>query len=58
MTITATGNGQYLNVNDAFLELVGYSREELLDGIDRPDIWQDVDQRQKVEDGVNHDRYH
>lgn len=53
MTITAISNGPYLDVNTAFAELVGYSREELLDGTDRPDIWQDVDQRQKPEDGVN-----
>jgi two-component system, sporulation sensor kinase E len=54
MTITSTGNGPYLDVNEAFSELVGYSREELLDGIERTEIWQDVEQRQKAEDGLNH----
>lgn len=52
MTITASGNGRYVDVNAAFVDLVGYSREELLDERAGPDIWQDDKQRDKAADGM------
>lgn len=52
MTIMASSNGQYIDVNAAFSDLVGYSREELLDGVVKPEVWQDSEQQHKAVEGM------
>ena len=48
ISITRLSDGKFIEVNDTFIELSGFSREEILNTVDAGDLWLNAEDRNKV----------